>query len=46
MELPTQKGDIYLDSHPSRYIWLKPGADDGFLSGEIENIVFTLIKIR
>jgi hypothetical protein len=24
---------------------LKPGADDGFLSCEIENIVFTLTKI-
>jgi hypothetical protein len=23
-----------------------PGADDGFLSAEIENIVFTLTKIR
>jgi hypothetical protein len=32
--------------HKYRLFCVKPGADDGFLSGEIENILFTPTKTR
>jgi hypothetical protein len=41
--LYTRSDDTLQLSHDAA---LKPDADDGFLSGEIENIVFTPTKIR